>query len=598
MGALGSAISGLQASQQWLDVISNNVSNSQTVAYKAGRVSFQDLVNQGLRSASGPDATANLGGIDPEQLGLGVSVGSIQTLMSQGAIQVTGQATDVAIQGSGFFSVKSGSENLYTRSGNFTFDDKGNLVTANGGLVQGWQTQFKTTTDPVTGRITTVLGNTLSTQDTSQIRSIQIPQDMIIAPKATGAVQQTSNKDQGVIISGNLDERTPPNAAASAAFVAAGFLNGATGIGTGTISQITGFGVDLNSIATLGADPFAGLTPDHTITETVYDSVGDPRSITYQFYQVGDTQNGVTPQPPQWAWYAFDTTTIKGSAVFTGQANQLTCIGGTGIDVWATVLNGQPNDPGIPDPYGLISFNADGSLQTNGGFEVGGAGGAQFNPILGITNSINPMAGTAIPSGVLSSSGLSAMEFSTNFGTPNTYAAGAQANGPFSGFAPNAVVSGGLRDGLTGDYGGGSVDPTTGIYIPNSTATATFQDGYTDGTLNGVSIDQTGKILGTFSNGQTIALAQLAMAGFTNPAGLAKVGDNYYATTDNSGQVRYSTAGQNGFGTTQGGALEASNVDLTVELTNMIVAQRMFEANSRVVTTEDSVLNTLTHLGQ
>ena len=127
MGALGSAISGLQASQQWLDVISNNVANSQTVAYKSGRVSFADLVNEGLRSASGPSSTSNLGGIDPEQLGLGVGVSTIQTLMTQGAVQVTGQATDVAIQGSGFLTVKSGDQTLYTRAGNLTFDSAGNL---------------------------------------------------------------------------------------------------------------------------------------------------------------------------------------------------------------------------------------------------------------------------------------------------------------------------------------------------------------------------------------------------------------------------------------------------------------------------------------
>src|SRR6266704_1686391 len=93
MGALSSAISGLQASQRWLDVISNNVANSQTVAYQSGRVTFSDLVNQGLSSASGASSSSNLGGINPEQLGLGVQVSTIQTIMSEGAIQVTGQAT-------------------------------------------------------------------------------------------------------------------------------------------------------------------------------------------------------------------------------------------------------------------------------------------------------------------------------------------------------------------------------------------------------------------------------------------------------------------------------------------------------------------------
>jgi len=398
---------------------------------------------------------------------------------------------------------------------------------------------------------------------------------------------------------GNLDERTPPNNAGSAAFIAAGFLTAGTGIGFANAS-VSG-GVNLAAVGTLGPDPFTGLVADHTITQTVYDSVGDPRSITYQFYQVGDTQ-GNPAQPPQFAWYAFDTTVIKGSAVYTGATNEQTCIGGTGIDSWATVLAGAPNDPGRAPgaaAYGLISFNADGSLQTNGGMEITAAGGVQFNPILGITNNVTPLgiAATLTPSGVLPSNGLSAMEFSTNFGTPNTYVAGSFTN-VNGGFPPQSVATGGLRDGLTGDYGSGSVDPVTGVYIPNNTATATFQDGYTDGSLNGISFTQTGQILGTVTNGQTIALAQLAMATFSNPEGLAKVGDNDFATSANSGQVRYDTAGHNGLGTIQGGSLEGSNVDLTVELTNMIVAQRMFESNSRIITAQDAVLQKLVNLGQ
>ena len=105
MSALGASISGLQSSQKWLDVISNNISNSNTVAFKSGQLNFADLVSSTVTNPSGPDSTANLGGINPSQLGLGVTVGSIQTIMSEGAIQTTGVATDVAINGSGFMTV-------------------------------------------------------------------------------------------------------------------------------------------------------------------------------------------------------------------------------------------------------------------------------------------------------------------------------------------------------------------------------------------------------------------------------------------------------------------------------------------------------------
>src|SRR5438067_4206041 len=106
MGSLYTAISGLQASSRWLDVISNNVSNSNTVGFKYSRVNFTDLVSQGMISASGPDAGSNLGGINPSQLGVGVSVSSVQNILTQGTIQTTGNPTDVAISGVGYFTVK------------------------------------------------------------------------------------------------------------------------------------------------------------------------------------------------------------------------------------------------------------------------------------------------------------------------------------------------------------------------------------------------------------------------------------------------------------------------------------------------------------
>ena len=116
--------------------------------------------------------------------------------------------------------------------------------------------------------------------------------------------------------------------------------------------------------------------------------------------------------------------------------------------------------------------------------------------------------------------------------------------------------------------------------------------------LIGLSVDQVGGVNATFSNQQTITVAQLALTKFQNQDGLESVGGNRWRTTVNSGQGQVGTAGQNGFGLTQGGALESSNVDLTIELTNMIIAQRMFESNARVVTSADRVLDTLVNLGR
>jgi flagellar hook protein FlgE len=156
----------------------------------------------------------------------------------------------------------------------------------------------------------------------------------------------------------------------------------------------------------------------------------------------------------------------------------------------------------------------------------------------------------------------------------------------------------GLRDGLTGDYGSGSYDPLTGVYTPKQTVYTDFADGYSEGTLTGMSFNQTGGVDARFSNGQSVEVAKLALSKFANQDGLERVGGNYFRSTANSGLAQIGVAGSAGFGEVAGGTLESSNVDLTVELTNMILAQRMFESNARVVTAADHILDTLVNLGR
>jgi flagellar hook protein FlgE len=606
MGSMYAAISGLQASSRWLDVISNNVSNSQTVGFKSARVTFSDLVSQGLSSASAGDAGSNLGGVDPNQLGLGVTVQSIQNIFTQGAIETTGNATDVAITGNGFFTVKSGSQTLYTRAGNFTLDSNGNLVTANGGLVQGWSSTLQRTNDANTTRITAA-DNVLDTGDVSKIGSITIPSNLELAPQATSADLNVSDKNKGVIFGGNLDEATPANAN-SALLNTAGLVTGgasqpvAAGASVAANSNPAVAGV--TTIAAVNAlaganDPFQTIKPDAVTTNTVYDSVGQPHTITTWFIQVGQTNSTPVANAPQWAWYSFDTTTVSGSAVFTGTPSAANCLGGTGINTSAEYAATDPNLP--TSAFGLISFNADGSLQTNGGCD-NAANTVQNNPVLMINNelgSASPLgAGTFNP--VLGSGAVGNTEFTLNFGTPDTFVVAAASN-TNGGFGENIVAGdNGLRDGLTGDYGNGTTSVVGGVstYTPNDSVTVEKQDGYSEGVLTNIAVDQTGKVNATFSNNQTIAVAQLALASFNNDGGLNSVGSNYYQTSANSGLAVYGTAGSNGFGITTGGALEASNVDLTVELTNMVVAQRMFESNARMVTTADSVMSDLVNLGR
>ena len=136
--AMYSGISAIEAHQERMDVIGNNIANVNTTAYKAGRVTFQDQLSQTLQGASTPNA--NIGGTNPQQVGLGVRVGSIDTLMAQGGLQSTTRPTDMAIQGNGYFMLGDSTGVSYTRDGSFTLDSNGNLVNgANGSFVLGWK---------------------------------------------------------------------------------------------------------------------------------------------------------------------------------------------------------------------------------------------------------------------------------------------------------------------------------------------------------------------------------------------------------------------------------------------------------------------------
>lgn len=137
MRSLYSGVSGLQNHQIRMDVIGNNVANVNTTGFKKGRVNFQDLLSQSQKGASRPNE--QVGGVNPQQVGLGVNVASIDTIFTQGSLQTTGVKTDVAVQGDGFFVLRSGDQNYYSRAGAFSLDSEGYLVNpANGMRVQGW----------------------------------------------------------------------------------------------------------------------------------------------------------------------------------------------------------------------------------------------------------------------------------------------------------------------------------------------------------------------------------------------------------------------------------------------------------------------------
>lgn len=198
-----SAISGLEANSTWLDVIGNNISNTNTVAYKASRVEFEDALSQTLYSGQGDNTGSNLGGVDPQQVGLGTRVASITTLWTEGAIQQTGLSTDIAINGNGFLMSNKAGQTYLTRAGNLTFDSVGNLVDQNGGLIQGWSAQTEYSTQILDTRgplgqqpsVITTASLVLDNSNPANIGKIQISPNFVEPAKATTQLNFVGNLD-------------------------------------------------------------------------------------------------------------------------------------------------------------------------------------------------------------------------------------------------------------------------------------------------------------------------------------------------------------------------------------------------------------------
>jgi flagellar hook protein FlgE len=618
--AMFSSISGLQSDSQWLDVIGNNISNVNTVAFKASRVEFANQFSQALFNGSGGNPSDGSGGIDPQQVGLGTRLASIEAVFTQGTTISTGISTDISIQGNGFLIAKNGSQSYLTRAGDLTFDSDGYLVNPNGDEIQGinatlqYNKDIINTVSDVPGQPLTVTQASLNlnSTNTASLSSIQINRDMTLAPQATTEVD----------FKGNLDSLQQPNVldlfpggvgpslpvgltialiGAANAIDPARMVVQPTAGGGFALQQVddlsdfvpglnpppapleNGF-INLGLVQTLAGsyvwDQQPPTPPASQVEETVYDSLGNPRQITVQFYQVNDLgadgiNNPTGPNQVCYAWYAFDTS--GGKTVST--ANLL---GGTGIG------EGDPfYDRGMlgQDFFGdFLWFDTDGALASSGG--VGGLPGppglnanymTQPRIYLPPNNGFPPLPGVVSP---IPTQGAEITPITLNFGT-------------------FGLLGTGERDGLYSDAEGGyQVVNGVNTYVPKNTANAASQNGYQEGVLQSLNFDATGVIQGTFSNGQTVGLAQVALDQVQNPEGLDNVGNSDYTQSVNSGPSQVGLAGQGTFGQILDDSLEGSNVDLTVELSNMIIAQRSFDTNSRMIAVINETLDTISHLGQ
>lgn len=260
MRSMFSGVSGLRAHQTKMDVIGNNVANVNTIGFKSGRVTFQEVFNQTLRGAGAPDSATGRGGSNPMQVGLGIGVGAVDTITTRGSTQRTDNPTDVMVEGDGYFIVRNGSGDTYrfTRAGNFGVDKLGNLVTGGGFNVLGWQ------------KYTASADGTIEFDTESTVEEINLYSDNTNGNKRMIPAKATTD----TIFAGNLD------------------------------SQATALGAS--------GDPI--LTPQFAVPVTVYDSLGNNYKVNINFCKVSSvTEVSGASGYSTWMW-SIPTNSSIGSA--------------------------------------------------------------------------------------------------------------------------------------------------------------------------------------------------------------------------------------------------------------------------------------------
>ena len=408
--AFSTSLSGVNAAQSDLDVISNNIANSSTTGFKTARAEFGDVYAQSLLGTTTPTP------------GQGVKVIGITQQFSQGDLEFTDNALDVAINGDGFFQVKDQGVVEYTRAGAFKIDKDGYISTVSGARVQGFQV------DATTGAVTGNIGD------------IQT-QTALLDPKATSTATLTGNLNAGATA-----PTTSPFSATDAS------------------------------------------TYNSTTSLAVFDSKGNSHTLDLYF-------------------------------VKTSTANQ-----------W--------------DVYSYLD---------------------------GVSTTAN--ATTAL---------ISALPFST---------AGAYDSTGNKGTATIAQdVTGAASLSIALDITGFTQ------YGTNFAVTTSAQNGYSAGQLSSIEVSDTGLVSARYSNGISAAMGQFALADFQNPNGLQPVGSTNWVETYKSGMPVLNKAGNANLGLIQGFALEQSNVQITQELVDLIVAQRNFQANAQVVQAEDAITQTIINM--
>lgn len=542
MRSMFAAVSGLKTHQTKMDVIGNNIANVNTVAFKSSSVTFQDILYQTTAGASAANVANNTGGVNPKQIGLGVTFGATNlSITTSGAAETTGRPFDIRLSDSSttnFFVVNNGSENLFTRSGSFYVDGAGNLcMTSTGYMVMGWQV------NPDTGNI---VKDTVSPLRVMRTENLTSPAEATTNAVTGGILDKNDpdvKSDMGLIKNLSFYDKQGYQYTARFAIKATG-QDGRFTVALDSILDQDGKAIISEATAT--TNELTALFGTRSIQTSTY-NLSDKFQVTGGQLFLKGNNTALTPiaQLPGGATIGYRDN--------TGVEYKLTDIYGISLDMQDRIERGKA----------VTTGEGTGTLTVN-------------NDIVSYNLDFSPADGSFV--GVNGQN-----EVSLNLGTSGLQLS---ANGNFENiridFSTSKNSNNGGKSTLVMTSGG--LDGTTG-------------KGKKMGALIGLSVDNNGRIFGTYDNGNNTILGQMAVAQFANASGLEKVGDNCYATTLNSGEfdgigVEVTADGSK----MSSGELEMSNVDLSAEFTQMITTQRGFQANSRVITTSDTLLEELVNL--
>lgn len=549
MRSMYSGVAGLKTHQTKMDVIGNNIANVNTVAFKSSSVTFHELMYQSLSNASGANNNTGIGGVNAKQIGLGTAMAATTVAVSSaGAAQTTGNPFDIRISDKGtssnFFIVSNGADTLFTRAGSFYIDGAGNLcMNSTGYTVMGWQV------DPLTGEIK---------KDTVSALRIMQESNLTSPPEAT----------TNGVCAGVLDMNSPD------------------------VSSDAGYAMNLNFYDSLGYAYTAKFAVKAVDTEArtytvelsaIYDSSKPPKNILTEFLaqpgadisqlfgEIGDNESlAYSALNPEWS-----CTGSEGSYYFFSNGSGVTyAIDAASTDGRVYIHNAdgtytETTDVAISDIYSGLQAGAQIDQVTPQGPD---------QPPTIMATAINYTLQFDHDNGTFVSIGGNA----DGFVALNMSALGGQFSNILVDFTQTYNYDNGGVSTMGMDKG--AKDGVTGL-------------GKKLGALSGLAVDTSGRIWGSYDNGNTVLLGQIAMARFANPEGLEKVGENCYITTLNSGEFDGIGVEINSDGSSlNSGELEMSNVDLSTEFTEMITTQRGFQANSRIITTSDTLLEELINL--